>query len=134
MSEFEPHALPCLHATDPLPELRPGHVPNPQPLVALALPLTVVVFGGSTARVLYPMPNTLPSLPRAQRPPFLYVLTELASSNPHLFRPHIPALLTFLPSLLLPRLRSRRRCRARMPKGEVGPARMMKFARPHSSS
>lgn len=51
---------------------------------------------------MYPMLNTLPSLPRAQQPPFLSVLTELASSNPHLFRPHIPALLTFLPSLLLP--------------------------------
>ena len=48
------------------------------------------------------MLNTLPSLPRAQQPPFLSVLTELASSNAHLFRPHIPALLSFLPSLLLP--------------------------------
>ena len=51
---------------------------------------------------MYPMLNTLPSLPRAQQPPFLSVLTELATSNPHLFRPHIPALLTFLPSLLIP--------------------------------
>ena len=51
---------------------------------------------------MYPMLNTLPSVPHAQQPPFLSVLTELASSNPHLFRPHIPALLTFLPSLLLP--------------------------------
>ncbi|KAI0644762.1 armadillo-type protein [Trametes meyenii] len=48
------------------------------------------------------MLNTLPSLPHAQLPPFLTVLTELAGSNPHLFRPHIPALLAFLPSLLLP--------------------------------
>ena len=51
---------------------------------------------------MYPMLNTLPSITRAQQPPFLAILTELASSNPHLFRPHIPALLTFLPSLLLP--------------------------------
>ncbi|TBU51233.1 ARM repeat-containing protein [Dichomitus squalens] len=52
--------------------------------------------------LMYPMLNTLPSVPRAQQPPFLSVLTDLAASNPHLFRPHIPALLTFLPSLLLP--------------------------------
>ena len=51
---------------------------------------------------MYPMLNTLPSLPRPQQPAFLSVLTELAGSNPHLFRPHIPALLKFLPSLLLP--------------------------------
>ena len=51
---------------------------------------------------MYPILNTLPSLLRAQQPPFLSVLTELATSNPHLFRPHIPALLTFLPSLLIP--------------------------------
>lgn len=51
---------------------------------------------------MYPMLNTLPSLPHARLPPFLLVVTELAASNPHLFRPHIPALLAFLPSLLLP--------------------------------
>ncbi|KAI0712864.1 armadillo-type protein [Cerioporus squamosus] len=48
------------------------------------------------------MLNTLPSVPRPQQPAFLSVLTELAGSNAHLFRPHIPALLKFLPSLLLP--------------------------------
>ncbi|KAI8978352.1 ARM repeat-containing protein [Trametes punicea] len=52
--------------------------------------------------LMYPMLNTLPSLPHAKLPPFLAVITELAGSNPHLFRPHIPALLAFLPSLLLP--------------------------------
>ncbi len=52
--------------------------------------------------LLYPMLNTLPSVPRPQQPAFLSVLTELAGSNAHLFRPHIPALLKFLPSLLLP--------------------------------
>ncbi|KAL1940497.1 hypothetical protein VTO73DRAFT_9069 [Trametes versicolor] len=52
--------------------------------------------------LMYPMLNTLPSLPHARLPPFLLVVTELAASNPHLFRPHIPALLAFLPSLLLP--------------------------------
>ncbi|KAI0730399.1 hypothetical protein C8Q76DRAFT_714577 [Earliella scabrosa] len=51
---------------------------------------------------MYPMLNTLPSLPRTQQPPFLSLLTELATSNPHLFRSHIPALLTSLPSLLIP--------------------------------
>ena len=51
---------------------------------------------------MYPILDTLPFLLRAQQPPFLSVLTELATSNPHLFRPHIPALLTFLPSLLIP--------------------------------
>ncbi|KAJ2963995.1 hypothetical protein NUW54_g14261 [Trametes sanguinea] len=48
------------------------------------------------------MLNTLPSLPHAKLPPFLAVLTDLAGSHPHLFRPHIPALLAFLPGLLLP--------------------------------
>ncbi|KAI0761084.1 ARM repeat-containing protein [Trametes elegans] len=52
--------------------------------------------------LLYPMLNTLPALPHAKLPPFLAVITELAASHPHLFRPHIPALLAFLPSLLLP--------------------------------
>ncbi|KAI0364989.1 ARM repeat-containing protein [Pilatotrama ljubarskyi] len=52
--------------------------------------------------LMYPMLNTLPGLPHAKLPPFLTVLTDLAGSNPHLFRPHIPALLAFLPSLLLP--------------------------------
>ncbi|OSC96225.1 hypothetical protein PYCCODRAFT_1379545, partial [Trametes coccinea BRFM310] len=52
--------------------------------------------------LLYPMLNTLPSLPHAKLPPFLAVLTDLAGSHPHLFRPHIPALLAFLPGLLLP--------------------------------
>ncbi|OSC97013.1 ARM repeat-containing protein [Trametes coccinea BRFM310] len=52
--------------------------------------------------LLYPMLNTLPSLPHAKLPPFLAVLTDLAGSHPHLFRPHIPALLAFLPALLLP--------------------------------
>ncbi|KAI0712867.1 armadillo-type protein, partial [Cerioporus squamosus] len=52
--------------------------------------------------LLYPMLNTLPSVPCPQQPAFLSVLTELAGSNAHLFRPHIPALLKFLPSLLLP--------------------------------
>lgn len=51
---------------------------------------------------MYPMLNTLPSLPRAQQPPFLSVLTDLASSNPHLFKPHLGALLSFLPTLLMP--------------------------------
>ncbi|KAL1937035.1 hypothetical protein VTO73DRAFT_15585 [Trametes versicolor] len=52
--------------------------------------------------LMYPMLNTLPSLPHVRLPPFLLVFTELTASNPHLFRPHIPALLVFLPSLLLP--------------------------------
>ncbi|KAI0827529.1 ARM repeat-containing protein [Trametes gibbosa] len=52
--------------------------------------------------LMYPLLNTLPALPHARLPPFLAVITELATSNAHLFRPHIPALLAFLPALLLP--------------------------------
>lgn len=52
--------------------------------------------------LLYPMLNTLPTLPHALLPPFLAALTDLAVSAPLLFRPHIPALLAFLPALLLP--------------------------------
>ncbi|EIW63688.1 uncharacterized protein TRAVEDRAFT_41117 [Trametes versicolor FP-101664 SS1] len=41
--------------------------------------------------VMYPMLNTVPSLPHARLPLFLLVVTELAASNPHLFCPHILA-------------------------------------------
>lgn len=52
--------------------------------------------------LLYPMLNTLPSLPHGQLPAFLSTLTPLASSHPNLFAPHLPALLSFLPGLILP--------------------------------
>lgn len=48
------------------------------------------------------MLNTLPLLPHTHLPGFLSTLTPLASSNPALFEPHLPALLKFLPSLILP--------------------------------
>lgn len=48
------------------------------------------------------MLNTLPYLPHAQLPSFLSTLTPLASSHPSLFEPHLPALLKFLPGLILP--------------------------------
>lgn len=51
---------------------------------------------------MYPMLNTLPYLPHSHLPTFLSTLTPLASSNPTLFAPHIPALLKFLPNLILP--------------------------------
>ena len=48
------------------------------------------------------MLNTLPYLPHAHLPGFLSTLTPLASSHPSLFEPHLPALLKFLPALILP--------------------------------
>ena len=48
------------------------------------------------------MLGTLPPLPQAQLPTFINTLTPLASHYPRLFEPHIPALLRFLPTLLLP--------------------------------
>ena len=55
-----------------------------------------------TLPLMYPMLNTLPYLPHSHLPTFLSTLTPLASSNPTLFAPHIPALLKFLPTLILP--------------------------------
>ncbi|CCM06072.1 uncharacterized protein FIBRA_08319 [Fibroporia radiculosa] len=52
--------------------------------------------------LMYPMLNTLPTLPHANLPSFISTLTPLASSNPSLFEPHLPALLAFLPALILP--------------------------------
>lgn len=52
--------------------------------------------------LMYPILDTLPSLPNAQLPKFLGSLTPLASSHPSLFAPHMPALLTFLGALLAP--------------------------------
>lgn len=48
------------------------------------------------------MLNTLPYLPHSRLPSFLLVLTPLANTHPHLFEPHLPALLKFLPGLILP--------------------------------
>lgn len=52
--------------------------------------------------LLYPMLNTLTYIPHARLPSFLTVLTPLATSHPYLFEPHLPALLKFLPGLILP--------------------------------
>ncbi|KAA1478264.1 ARM repeat-containing protein [Dentipellis sp. KUC8613] len=52
--------------------------------------------------LMYPMLETLPALPHSQLPAFLNTLTPLATSNASLFAPHLPALLTFLPALILP--------------------------------
>ncbi|KAH9918693.1 ARM repeat-containing protein [Amylocystis lapponica] len=52
--------------------------------------------------LLYPMLNTLPTLPHTHLPSFLSTLTPLASTNPGLFQPHLPALLSFLPPLIVP--------------------------------
>ncbi|KZT64897.1 ARM repeat-containing protein [Daedalea quercina L-15889] len=52
--------------------------------------------------LLYPMLNTLPSLPHKHLPAFLATLTPLASSNPPLFGPHLRDLLSFLPPLIVP--------------------------------
>ncbi|KAI0061801.1 ARM repeat-containing protein [Artomyces pyxidatus] len=52
--------------------------------------------------LMYPMLATLPPLPHAHLPRFLNTLTPLTSSSPQLFAPHLPALLAFLPALILP--------------------------------
>ncbi|KZP09493.1 ARM repeat-containing protein [Athelia psychrophila] len=52
--------------------------------------------------LMYPMLDTLPSLPAARFPGFIGALTPLASTNPGLFAPHLRALLGFLPGLILP--------------------------------
>jgi hypothetical protein len=51
---------------------------------------------------MYPMLDTLPSLPHAHLPKFLITLTPLTSSHPHLFAPHLQVLLSFLPALIIP--------------------------------
>jgi hypothetical protein len=51
--------------------------------------------------LMYPILNTLPSVPHNQIAKFLSTLTPLTTC-PDLFAPHLPALLSFLPSLLLP--------------------------------
>ncbi|EIM79749.1 ARM repeat-containing protein, partial [Stereum hirsutum FP-91666 SS1] len=53
-------------------------------------------------KLMYPILDTLPSLPASQLPRFLITLTPLATSSPSLFAPHLPALLRWLPGLILP--------------------------------
>ena len=48
------------------------------------------------------MLNTLPYLPHARLPSFLTALTPLATTDAYLFDHHLPALLKFLPGLILP--------------------------------
>ncbi|KAH0825819.1 armadillo-type protein, partial [Lanmaoa asiatica] len=52
--------------------------------------------------LLYPMLDTLPSLPNVHLKTFLSSLTPLCSSHPTLFAPHLPALLSFLRALTMP--------------------------------
>lgn len=61
--------------------------------------------------LMYPMLDTLPSLAQNlssssanyhHLSTFLSTLTPLCSTHPQLFAPHLPALLTFLPALILP--------------------------------
>lgn len=54
-----------------------------------------------TLTLMYPILNTLPSVPQNQIAKFLSTLTPLTSC-PDLFAPHLPALLSFVPTLLLP--------------------------------
>lgn len=51
---------------------------------------------------MYPMLDTLPSLSHAHLPKFLITLTPLTTSHPQLFAPHLHALLSFLPALIIP--------------------------------
>jgi hypothetical protein len=76
-------------------------------LSALRASLSYLTFADEQQRtqslsLLYPMLETLPPLPPAHLPAFLNTLTPLASLHPRLFAPHLPALLAFLPQLLLP--------------------------------
>lgn len=50
---------------------------------------------------MYPILNTLPSVPHNQIAKFLSTLTPLTTC-PDLFTPHLPALLSFVPTLLIP--------------------------------
>jgi hypothetical protein len=52
--------------------------------------------------LLYPMLDTLPSLPNMHLKTFLSSLTPLCSSHPTLFVPHLLALLSFLRALIMP--------------------------------
>ncbi|KDQ51416.1 hypothetical protein JAAARDRAFT_185002 [Jaapia argillacea MUCL 33604] len=52
--------------------------------------------------LLYPMLDTLPSLPLNQLPKFLGTITPLCTNNPSLFSAHLVALLSFLSALLVP--------------------------------
>ncbi|EIM79118.1 uncharacterized protein STEHIDRAFT_163982 [Stereum hirsutum FP-91666 SS1] len=52
-------------------------------------------------KLMYPILDTLPSLPASQLLRFLNTLTPLATSSPSLFAPHLPALLRWLPGLIL---------------------------------
>ncbi|KAG0701167.1 ARM repeat-containing protein [Suillus ampliporus] len=52
--------------------------------------------------LLYPMLDTLPSLPNTHLKSFLSSLTPLTSSHPTLFAPHMDALLSFLRGLIMP--------------------------------
>jgi hypothetical protein len=51
---------------------------------------------------MYPMLDTLPSLPHAHLPKFLITLTPLTTSHPQLFAPHLQVLLSFLLALIIP--------------------------------
>ncbi|KAG1751985.1 hypothetical protein EDD22DRAFT_972561 [Suillus occidentalis] len=52
--------------------------------------------------LLYPMLDTLPSLPNIHLKSFLSSLTPLCSSHPNLFVPHMNVLLSFLRGLIMP--------------------------------
>ncbi|KAF7978256.1 hypothetical protein HWV62_1080 [Athelia sp. TMB] len=52
--------------------------------------------------LLFPMLDTLPTLPASRFPAFIGALTPLASTHPTLFQPHLRPLLGFLPALILP--------------------------------
>lgn len=52
------------------------------------------------ARLVAPMLNTLPPLPKDSQEAFLQALIPLASTDPQLFRPHLSSLVSFLPTLI----------------------------------
>jgi importin-5 len=57
--------------------------------------------------LLYPMLNTLPSLPQSHLLKFISTITPLTTTNPTLFQPHLRPLLGFLPALYTPQRRPR---------------------------
>ncbi|KIO17992.1 glycoside hydrolase family 61 protein [Tulasnella calospora MUT 4182] len=52
------------------------------------------------ARLIAPMLNTLPPLPKDSQEASLRALIPLASTGPQLFRPHLSSLISFLPTLI----------------------------------
>lgn len=71
------------------------------PTLAQALPSTILPLPSPSPQSTSPIAAT-PTSTSHHLSTFLSTLTPLCSSHPTLFAPHLPALLTFLPALILP--------------------------------